>query len=314
LEEKRNKYKVGIMELGRTIKIYLDNGSVTGIKHSEIVNWSGQAMSSPRSLIKKLKDWTEAQRPGVYFLFGLDENGNDSVYIGESENVFERLVQHVTDPKKDFWDEVVFFTSKDENLTKAHVKFLESKLTLVAKNANRYKVLNGNSPQESMLPRGDRDSMEEFINNIRILIGAMSHKVLEPINKQQSIKEIQSDAVNISDTQISNYDLYLNINKIDAKAIFTEEGIVVKKDSEAFYKERDSLGLSYKNLRSKLQEEGILIANENKLVFTKDYLFPSPSQAAAVIVGYAINGRNSWCLTDGTTLKQYEEKQIEKVI
>ena len=302
------------MELGRTIKIYLDNGSVTGIKHSEIVNWSGQAMSSPRSLIKKLKDWTEAQRPGVYFLFGLDKNGTDSVYIGESENVFERLAQHLSDPKKDFWDEVVFFTSKDENLTKAHVKFLESKLTLLAKNANRYKVLNGNSPQESKLPRGDSDSMEEFINNIRILIGAMSHKVLEPIYQQQSINETQLNNININKIKISNSDLYLNINKIVAKAIFTEEGIIVKKDSEAFSKEKASLGLSYKNLRSKLQEEGVLITNRDKLVFTKDYLFPSPSQAAAVIVGYSINGRQSWCLTDGTTLKEYEEKQIKQVI
>lgn len=301
------------MELGRTIKIYLENGSVTGLKHSEIVNWSGQAMSSPRSLIKKLKDWMEAQRPGVYFLFGLDEHGNDSVYIGESENVFERLAQHVSDPKKDFWEEVVFFTSKDENLTKAHVKFLESKLTLLAKNANRYKVLNGNSPQQSMLPRGDRDSMEEFINNIRILIGAMSHKVLEPINTQP-ITESKSNDVNINNTEILSNNLYLNINKINAKAIFTEEGIVVKKDSEAFTKERDSLGLTYKNLRSKLQEEDVLIKDKDKFIFTKDYLFPSPSQAAAVIVGYAINGRNSWCLTDGTTLKEYEEKQIKKVI
>jgi len=301
------------VELGRTIKIYLENGSVTGLKHSEIVNWSGQAMSSPRSLIKKLKDWMEAQRPGVYFLFGLDEHGNDSVYIGESENVFERLAQHVSDPKKDFWEEVVFFTSKDENLTKAHVKFLESKLTLLAKNANRYKVLNGNSPQQSMLPRGDRDSMEEFINNIRILIGAMSHKVLEPINTQP-ITESKSNDVNINNTEILSNNLYLNINKINAKAIFTEEGIVVKKDSEAFTKERDSLGLTYKNLRSKLQEEDVLIKDKDKFIFTKDYLFPSPSQAAAVIVGYAINGRNSWCLTDGTTLKEYEEKQIKKVI
>ncbi len=43
--------------LGRTIRIYLDNGSVTEIKHSEIVNWSGrQAISSPRKLVKDLKD------------------------------------------------------------------------------------------------------------------------------------------------------------------------------------------------------------------------------------------------------------------
>jgi predicted GIY-YIG superfamily endonuclease len=296
--------------LGRTIRIYLDNGSVTGIKHSEIVNWSGQAISSPRNLVKDLKEWTEAQRPGVYFLFGLDENGDESVYIGESENVFERLVQHVSDSKKDFWDEVIFFTSKDENLTKAHVKFLESKLTLLAKEANRYKILNGNNPQQSKLPRGDRDSMEEFINNIRILIGAMSHKVLEPMYKQALAKEISLPDNKNDNTINANIELFLNIKKINSKAILTEEGIVVQKGSEAFLRERDSLGLSYKNLRNKLQEDNILIPNEEKLIFTQDYLFPSPSQAAAVIVGYAINGRSTWCLSDGTTLKEYEEKQL----
>ena len=299
--------------LGRTIRIYLDNGSVTGIKHSEIVNWSGQAISSPRKLVKDLKEWTEAQRPGVYFLFGLDENGNESVYIGESENIFERLVQHVSDSKKDFWDEVIFFTSKDENLTKAHVKFLESKLTLLAKEANRYKVLNGNSPQQSKLPRGDRDSMEEFINNTKILIGAMSHKVLEPIYKQPTTKEtaIKDDHNSIDNSII---ELFLKIKKINSKAILTEEGIVVQKDSEAFLSEKDSLVVSYKNLRKKLQDEKILIQNDDKLIFTQDYLFPSPSQAAAVIVGYAINGRSTWCLPDGTTLKEYEEKQLSEDI
>lgn len=175
--------------LGRTIRIYLHNGSVTGIKHSEIVNWSRQAISSPRNLVKDLKEWTEAQRPGVYFLFGLDDNSNEAVYIGESENIYERLVQHISDEKKDFWDEVIFFTSKDENLTKAHVKYLESKLTSLAKEVNRYRFLNGNSTQHSKLPQGDRDSMEEFITNIKILLGAMSHKVLEPTYKKHPIKQ-----------------------------------------------------------------------------------------------------------------------------
>jgi len=151
--------------------------------------------------------------------------------------------------------------------------------------------------------------MEEFINNIKILIGAMSHKVLEPIYKQPIVIKTTEDE---NDESIDNsiIELFLNIKKIDSKAILTEEGIVVKKGSEAFLSERDSLGVSYKNLRKKLQEEKILIEKDNKLIFTQDYLFPSPSQAAAVIVGYAINGRHSWCLTDGTTLKEFEEKQL----
>ena len=73
------------MSIGKTIKIYLDDGSVSGIRHAEIVNWTGQAVSSPRSKIKALESWSESKKPGVYFLFGVDENsGKDAVYIGDS--------------------------------------------------------------------------------------------------------------------------------------------------------------------------------------------------------------------------------------
>ena len=115
------------MKIGKTIRIYLNDGTVTGIRHAEIVNWTGQAISSPRTKIKMLSDWEESRKPGVYFLFGIDEeSGQDAVYIGEAENVFERLQHHIAN--KDFWNEVIFFTNKDENLTKSHVKYLESGL------------------------------------------------------------------------------------------------------------------------------------------------------------------------------------------
>jgi len=38
------------------------------------------------------------------------------------------------------------------------------------------------------------------------------------------------------------------------------------------------------------------------LVFDKDYLFSSSSSAAAVIVGYSINGRRSWKNSDGKSI------------
>ena len=80
------------MTTGRTIRIYLADGSVSGIRHAEIVNWTGQAISSPRSHVKELKDWNESLKPGIYFLFGVDDKSTDeAVYIGEPENVFERL-------------------------------------------------------------------------------------------------------------------------------------------------------------------------------------------------------------------------------
>ncbi len=44
------------MSRGTQLKIYLANGSVIGIRHAEIVNWTGQAIVIPRVHIKELND------------------------------------------------------------------------------------------------------------------------------------------------------------------------------------------------------------------------------------------------------------------
>jgi hypothetical protein len=174
------------MAFGRKLTIYLSDGEPSGIRHVEIANWSGQAIASPRSRLNELKDWTEAQRPGVYFLLEKQtaEMG-DRAYIGESENVVKRISQQ--DKNQDFWNEVIIFTSKDENLTKGHIKYLESRLTSISIAADRYKIENGNTPTESILPRADKDAMEEFIHNLRIVLGTLGHRVLDPVKvvKQQ---------------------------------------------------------------------------------------------------------------------------------
>src|SRR5574337_936044 len=114
------------MAFGKSIRIYLKDGSVTGIKFGEVVNQTIQSISCPRFRIAELKGNDEVNRPGVYFLFGLDENSNEpKAYIGEAENVYDRIQDHIA--KKEFWNEAIFFVSKDSNLTKSHVKYLESR-------------------------------------------------------------------------------------------------------------------------------------------------------------------------------------------
>uniref|UniRef100_UPI0026370576 GIY-YIG nuclease family protein n=1 Tax=Flavobacterium sp. TaxID=239 RepID=UPI0026370576 len=150
------------MILGKSIRIYLKDGSVSGIRQAEVVNHTIQALSSPRNKLSDLNKYfqKESNRPGVYFLIGEDDNNKTTVYIGESENVWDRLKSH--DLKKDFWSEVIVFTSKDDNLTKSHVKFLESRLISIAISADRYAVSNSISPNLSSLPLADQDSMEDF--------------------------------------------------------------------------------------------------------------------------------------------------------
>lgn len=294
------------MSIGRTIRIYLDDGSITGIRHAEIVNWTGQAISAPRTQLKVLASWPESNKPGVYFLFGIDDDtGSQAVYIGEAENVLERLGQHLTG--QDFWNEVVFFTSKDENLTKSHVKYLESRLVELARAANRYVLLNGNSPQLPSLPRGDRDSMEEFIGNLRTLLGVIGHKALEPVARHEKVRE---DKVVIPNPAEANTEqgFTLNHKKLKANAIVNNEGIVVLQGSELSPKVTNSLAEGYKKLRQQLQDNGTIADANGRLTFTRDQLFTSPSQAAAIIVGYPINGRTNWLDEQGRSIKDLEEQ------
>ena len=291
------------MSLGRTIRIYLDDGSVKGVKHAEIVNWTGQALSCPRHHVKSLKHWPESKKPGCYFLYGVDdESGEPAVYIGEAENVYDRVLNHLAN--KDFWNEIILFTSKDENLTKSHVKFLESELVKAAKNANRQLLLNGNTPNHPSLPRSEQASMKEYFQNLKTLLGVLGHKTLEPLIHKPSDSAYQ--VIEKLDELVSETKLCLNIKGLEAQAILSDEGIVVTKGSFANKFVKNSLSNGYKKLRTKLIDSGVVIDNGDNLVFTQNYLFTSPSQAAAVLVGYAINGRNSWVDSNGISLKELE--------
>lgn len=300
------------MSIGKTIRIYLDDGSVSGIRHAEIVNWTGQAVSSPRSKIKTLASWEESKKPGVYFLFGVDEeSGEDAVYIGEAENVFDRLQNHLAN--KDFWNEVVFFTSKDENLTKSHVKYLESRLVQLAKLSERHVVINGNEPQLPVLPRGDRDAMDEFVTNLKILLGAVGYKTLESLEQRKTEIYTEKESQTVESPNFGVLELLLKIKGINAQSHLTDEGIVVLATSHASKDVKDSLSTGYKKLREQLIQNGTLEKTNNGYVFTKNQLFKSPSQAAAIIVGYSINGRHHWQTKNGTTLKSIEESNAKSI-
>jgi len=301
---------------GESIRIYLSDGTVTGIKFGEIVNKTIQSISCPRFRTSELNTYPESQKPGVYFLFGQDEEtGDTKAYIGEAENVYNRLQDHIA--KKEFWNEVVFFVSKDENLTKGHVRYLESRLVEIANSTGRYKIENGTQPQLSPLPRPDIAAMEEFLNYIKLLIGVLGHKFLEDITttiKKNTIENVPITGATQNNQVVlmtSSLELFLNINNIKAKAMQTDEGIVVLEGSEAIKDLKPSMPNGYKELRDKLINNGTLVLVGVKYVFKKNVIFDTASPAASVIVGSSISGPQNWKNSDGKTLKTIEEERLQ---
>src|SRR5690625_5102066 len=85
----------------------------------------------PRTKLKEFLDRKESERPGCYILLGenIDNPDETTVYVGEGESVDVRLKSHSHGEKqKDFWNEAIVFTSKDDYITKTQIKYLESEL------------------------------------------------------------------------------------------------------------------------------------------------------------------------------------------
>ncbi|QDK79177.1 GIY-YIG nuclease family protein [Spirosoma sp. KCTC 42546] len=280
------------MKFGKTIKIFLIDGDPNGRMSCELSNWTGKAYKIPRVRIKDCSDRSELSKTGIYLLLGRNEIGTEQVYIGEAESVLERLPQH---KEKDFWNEAIVFISKDENLNKAHIKYLENRLHSIAKSANRYKIENGNTPTQSAISESDKAEMEEFLENIKLLVNTLGHKVFEEKREAKPETKQPQEVFQINSARGSN-----------ALGVPTSEGFVVFKGSRAATNTVPSFPLSTQKLRQDLIEKGVLSVVNDCLEFTDDYIFGSPSTAAAIVMGRNANGLIEWKTSVGRTLKGFE--------
>ncbi|WP_109478501.1 GIY-YIG nuclease family protein [Paraburkholderia sp. C35] len=297
------------MPLGKSIRVYLADATVTGIRYAELVNWTGHAIACPRNRLSELTNWPEASKPGVYFLFeGRFGDTKPVAYIGESESVTQRLTNH--DRAKDFWNEVVIFTSKDENLTKAHIKYLESSLVTLSKRADRYQLQNGNTPPESGLPRADRDAMSEFIENVRMVLGILGYPILEPILRHSNISIADDEASPATNASATTSDLVFRVNNFVAYGAQTDEGFVLKKGSQLSRTHTESLPGKLSSIKAHLLNEGSLQIDGDRMIAAADILLSSSTYAAALVAGTSRSGPQSWKTPEGKTLKEVEDAAL----
>ena len=277
-----------------TIKLFLPRGDAKSLRTAEISNWSGKTVAAPRTELDELLAREELEKAGVYILIGSDPLTNAArAYIGEAEVIRDRLKQHKT---KEFWVSAIVFVSKDENLTKAHVRYLESRLLTEAAQVGRF-TLEQNQAGGSKLPESDREDMEVFLARIRQLLPVLGSDILASIT--QPAAKAQPGGV-----------LFCRIKGAEARGQRTANGFVIFHGSTAVLEERPSAE-SYPYVvaqRNQLITDGTLIKKDDFLVFTKDAEFSSPSAAAVVIHGGSANGLTAWKTKDGKSLKQLDEQ------
>ena len=275
------------MAYGKAIELFLVNGTAESLITAELSNWNGKAIKIPRTEVSAC-DREDIKGVGIYLLICQEDDGTDSVYIGEAENVLDRLTQHLRDyqsgKEKYYWNTAVIFVGRD--LNKALIRYLENRFVEIAKECGRYTILTKNTYKNTVLKEAQIASMEEFIDNVKILINTLDYKVLVPVPKA-------------NDETIY---LYCKGSGASAKGFVSAGGFNVLEGSTVSDHTVPSLetkGKTYYNLRNALIKDETI----SDRVFTRDYEFKAPSAASAVILGHTSNGNVDWKTADGVKLK-----------
>lgn len=284
---------------GKTIQLFLMDGSVTGIRYAELVNWTGVTVITPRARIPELSDRIDelpvGKPTGIYFLFGPGEQ--PTVYVGASTDILSRLQTHFKNDDLAFWNDAVFFTSKGQNLTRAHAEFLEARAIGRANEVGRCELENSQYPAPPDLAPAQRAPMQDFFTNMQLVLGALGYRILQPLTESRipdESKTIGGRTGKERDDGLVGRLFKFGVGEAHATGQMTDEGFVVLEDSTARPEPTDSCQETYRRLREELKNSGKLEPNEESLRFTQDVLFDSPSAAACAVAGGNRSGPREW--------------------
>jgi hypothetical protein len=282
------------------VLVFAPAGYGQALRVVEKDDWKGHALLIKRAIFPEAASRTELQRPGVYILHGpsAEDESRISLYIGEGDPTFPRLKSHYK--LKDFWTDIICFTSVGNLLTKSHIQYLESRLINMALQAKRCHVENVRIEVLPTLSEAQIALCERFLKHMLDCLSVLGIRFFE------NPKTLEA-------TELSEkLSVYIITKDIGAKGFESPNGFVVEKGSSASASTTESFGNSagLTKLRERLIEDGILSVQGNLLEFVADFEFGSPSTAASIVYGRVMNGREAWKLADGTSLKIAQDRRV----
>ena len=252
-----------------------------------------EALLFPRaelSFISSLARDISEDEAAIYLLLGEVEPGKLKVYVGKSRQIKGRLQRHIQ--TKSWWDNVIYFLDNSrDGFSADDIDYLEWLLVCKLRQANRIVLDNQNSPRanEPTVNYWERSRFEKIYNEIAALAKMLKFDIFDRIYD------------NDDDAQI----FFCKNNKgANATAYFRDNNIFVQNNSECrLILTNSGENSSYiVSTRRELLHSGVLREENNKLFFTQEYKFETPSAASNIILGTPSNGWKDWKDASGKSL------------
>lgn len=272
------------MSVDKTIQMLIFEGNPNKMIMCESSNSNVRVYKVSRNELHEFEKRDDSKNTGIYFLFGKDDNNNTTIYVGEAENIISRLKQHILD--KNYWNDAVAIISNNNFLNKAHIKYLENEFYTLAYEAARAGIINRTIPTRSSISEYDQATLEGFINDTKLLVNTLGYKVFDLVDESDSNN---APLFYIKATRGAN-----------AKGKMVSDGFAVLKGSAIASSVTNSYSSGSNKRRRYLLENGIV---SSEFIFVKDYVFNSPSSAAAIVLGRSANGLTEWKTEDSLALK-----------
>jgi hypothetical protein len=290
---------------GRSVKLFLADGTAHGIVVAEIGNWTGKVLAAPRGRLGELLSRPEAGRTGIYVLLGPDPERPDGLlaYIGEADDIAARMRNHLRSEAKDFADRFALIVSSDDSLTKGHARYLEGRLIRLVKEAGTVQLTNDTAPDFQRLPEADKADMEFFLGQVVLVLPLVGFDLFRRVHAPKVPKSADGRTT-----------FAFSPAGASARAQEGTEGFVVLAGSTARRGGSETFPAGYRALRDKLLANGQLAENSSSELyrFVTDVVFSSSSAAASIIAARSAGGPLEWKLeSTGQTYRDWRAARLD---
>lgn len=173
----------------KSINLLLYEGNLNGVISIEDSKWnSGELYSAPRESILELLETDACNKYGVYLLLSAN-----MVYVGQASDLAKRITQHIVG--KEWWENVVILTTKDDSLNHSDIDYLETVLIEMAQRINRLDCDNKKKGNNPKVDKFRKVYLTQYLKEalfLMQLIGINVFNEINGLNKQKSHRQLNT--------------------------------------------------------------------------------------------------------------------------